>query len=217
MEDRGNLGHDGLMKARNQFLRLAAQDPLLAGVRPNGLDDTPQLHIDIDQDKATALGLSLADINTTLSTAWGGSFVNDFVDRGRVKQVYMQADAPYRMVPDDLNRWYVRSATGEMVPFSSFATSHWTLGPAKLERFNGVGSLEIQGTPAPGHSSGTAMDEVEKLFAAIAQGRRPRMDRPLLSGAPGRLADLCALRHFAARRLPAARRAVRELVDPARR
>jgi multidrug efflux pump len=170
MEDRGNLGHDGLMKARNQFLALAAKDPILAGVRPNGLDDTAQLHIDIDQDKATALGLSLADVNSTLSAAWGGAFINDFVDRGRVKQVYMQADAPYRMAPEDLRRWYVRNSTGEMTPFSSFASYHWTVGPAKLERFNGVGSLELQGTPAPGQSSGTAMDEVQKLFAQLPKG-----------------------------------------------
>ncbi len=170
MEDRGNLGHDGLMKARNQFLALAAKDPILAGVRPNGLDDTPQLHIEIDQEKATSLGLSLSDINSTLSAAWGGSFINDFVDRGRVKQVYMQADAPYRMVPEDLYRWYVRSSSGEMAPFSSFATFKWALGPAKLERYNGVGSLEIQGTPAPGQSSGAAMAEVEKLFKQLPNG-----------------------------------------------
>jgi multidrug efflux pump len=170
MEDRGNLGHDGLMKARNQFLQLAAKDPLLAGVRPNGLDDTAQLHIDIDKDKATALGLSLADIDSTLNAAWGGLFVNDFVDRGRVKQVYLQADAPYRMVPDDLYRWYVRSASGEMAPFSSFASYHWSLGPAKLERFNGASSLELQGTPAPGKSSGTAMEEVQKLFQQLPKG-----------------------------------------------
>ncbi len=170
MEDRGGLGHDALMKARNQFLQLAAKDPLLAGVRPNGLDDTPQLHITIDQEKATTLGLSIADINSTLNAAWGGLFVNDFVDRDRVKQVYIEADAPYRMVPEDLYRWYVRSSTGEMAPFSSFASYQWTLGPAKLERFNGVGSLELQGTPAPGTSSGTAMDEVEKLFKQLPKG-----------------------------------------------
>jgi multidrug efflux pump len=170
MEDRGALGHDALMKARNQFLGLAARDPLLAGVRPNGLDDTPQLHVDIDQEKAVTLGLSLADVNNTLAAAWGGLFINDFVDRGRVKQVYMQADAPYRMVPDDLYRWYVRNSTGEMAPFSSFATFQWTLGPAKLERYNGIGSLEIQGTPAPGQSSGTAMDEVQKLFQQLPRG-----------------------------------------------
>ncbi len=167
MEDRGGLGHDGLMKARNQFLMMAARDPLLAGVRPTGLDDTPQLHIDIDQEKATTLGLSIADINNTLNAAWGGLFVNDFVDRDRVKQVYLQADAPYRMAPDDLYRWYVRSASGEMAPFSSFASFRWTLGPAELERFNGVGALELQGTPAPGKSSGAAMDEVQNLFQKL--------------------------------------------------
>ncbi|MEI9994284.1 MAG: efflux RND transporter permease subunit [Rhizomicrobium sp.] len=170
MEDRGNLGHDGLMNARNQFLALAAKDPLLSGVRPNGLDDTAQLHVDIDREKASALGLSLGDIDNTLSIAWGGQFINDFVDRGRVKQVYVQADAPYRMLPDDLYRWYVRGSTGEMAPFSSFATFKWTLGPAKLERFNGIGSLELQGTPAPGESSGTAMDEVERLFKQLPAG-----------------------------------------------
>jgi len=170
MEDRGGLGHDALMKARNQFLGLAAHDPILAGVRPNGLDDTPQLHIDIDQEKATTLGVSIADIDNTLNAAWGGLFVNDFVDRDRVKQVYIQADAPYRMVPEDLYRWYVRSSTGEMTPFSSFATFSWMLGPAKLERYNGVGSLELLGTPAPGQSSGTAMNEVQKLFQQLPKG-----------------------------------------------
>ena len=170
MEDRGGFGHAGLMKARNQFLALAAKDPVITGVRQNGLEDTPQLHIDIDQEKATALGLSISDINNTLNAAWGGLFVNDFVDRGRVKQVYIQADAPYRMVPDDLYRWYVRNASGEMAPFSSFASYHWTLGPADLERYNGVGSLEFQGSPAPGVSTGTAMNEVTKLFSQLPKG-----------------------------------------------
>jgi multidrug efflux pump len=170
MEDRGALGHDAMIAARNQFLGLAAKDPLLSGVRPNGLDDTAQLHIDIDQEKATALGLSLADVNNTLNIAWGGLFVNDFVDRGRVKQVYLEADAPYRMVPDDLYRWYVRNSAGEMAPFSSFASFHWTKGPAKLERYNGVSSLEIEGSPAPGQSTGTAMNEVIKLFKQLPQG-----------------------------------------------
>jgi multidrug efflux pump len=170
MEDRGDLGHDSLMKARNQFLQLAAKDPLLAGVRPNGLDDTPQLRIDMDKDKASALGLSLADVDATLNAAWGGLFVNDFVDRGRVKQVYLQADAPYRMAPEDLYSWHVRTTTGEMAPFSSFASYRWTMGPAKLERFNGVASLEIQGGPAKGQSSGTAMNEVQKLFQQLPKG-----------------------------------------------
>ncbi|MBS0469772.1 MAG: efflux RND transporter permease subunit [Proteobacteria bacterium] len=170
MEDRGNLGHDGLMKARAQFLQLAARDPLLSAVRPNGLDDTPQLHIDIDRDKASALGVPLSTINATLSAAWGGLYVNDFIDRGRVKRVYMQADAPYRMLPDDLYRWYVRGNDGSMAPFSSFADFRWTVGPAKLERFNGLGSIEIQGSPAPGQSSGAAMDEVERLFQKLPKG-----------------------------------------------
>ncbi len=167
LEDRGNLGHDGLMKARNQLLGLAAQDPLLMAVRPNGLDDTPQLHIEIDQPKANALGISIADLDDVLSSAWGGSYINDFIDRGRVKRVYMQGDAPFRMSPEDLDRWYVRSSSGEMAPFSSFATSSWQLGPAKLERYNGLSSLEIQGQPAPGKSSGAAMDEIAKLIGQL--------------------------------------------------
>ena len=122
MEDRGNLGHDGLIQARNMLLGMAAQDPKLAGVRPASLDDTQQLHINIDQEKANALGVATADINSTLSAAWGGSFINNFIDRDRVKRVYMQGDAPYRMAPEDLDRWYVRSDTGTMAPFSSFAT-----------------------------------------------------------------------------------------------
>ena len=126
MEDRGGLGHDALVRAQNQFLALATKDPALQNVRPNSLADTPQLHIDIDQEKATALGLAIGDINNTLSIAWGGLFVNEFVDRGRVKQVQLQADAPYRMVPDDLYRWYVRGSTGTMAPFSSFASYKWT-------------------------------------------------------------------------------------------
>ena len=170
LEDRGNLGHAGLMKARNQFLKLASRDPLLTAVRPNGLDDTPQLHIDIDQEKASALGVQLSDVNNTLDAAWGGLFVNDFVDRGRVKQVYEQADAPYRMLPEDLYRWYVRNSAGEMTPFASFAAFKWALGPSELDRYNGVGSLEIQGAPAPGQSTGTAMKEVEKLFSQLPNG-----------------------------------------------
>lgn len=170
MVDRGGLGHAGLTKARNMFLGLAAHSPLLAGVRPNGLDDTPQLHVNVDNEKATALGLSIADINNTLSAAWGSQYINDFIDRDRVKRVFMQADAPYRMAPDDINDWYVRNLTGEMVPFSSFATTSWTLGPAKLERYNGLGAMEIQGQPAPGESSGAAMAEVEKLFKQLPSG-----------------------------------------------
>lgn len=170
MVDRGGVGHEGLMKARNMFLGLAAKSPLLEGTRPGGLDDTPQLHVDVDHEKATSLGLSIADVNNTLSAAWGGRYINDFIDRDRVKRVYMQADAPYRMKPDDINDWYVRNSTGDMVPFSSFATTRWTLGPTNLERYNGLGSMEIQGQPAPGVSSGAAMSEVEKLFKQLPQG-----------------------------------------------
>jgi multidrug efflux pump len=167
MEDRGTLGHSGLIAARNQLLGLAARDPLLAGVRPNSLDDTPQLHIQIDQPKASALGVSLGDVNSTLSAAWGSTFINDFVDRSRVKHVYMQADAPYRMTPQDLDRWYVRSSHGGMAPFSSFATSSWTVGPASLTRYNGLPSIELQGAGAPGVSSGTATKEMAKLFQQL--------------------------------------------------
>jgi hydrophobe/amphiphile efflux-1 (HAE1) family protein len=163
LEDRGNAGHEALIAARNQLLGLAARNPQLVGVRPNSLDDTPQLHVDIDQAKASALGVSLADINSTLSAAWGSSFINDFVDRGRVKRVYMQGDAPYRMTPQDLDRWYVRSAGGTMAPFSSFATSRWTVGPASLTRYNGLPAIELQGQGAPGVSTGTALQEMRKL------------------------------------------------------
>jgi len=170
MEDRGNLGHDAFVQARNQLLGLAAKDPLLAAVRPNGLDDSPQLHVDIDQAKATALGVAVADINSTLSAAWGGTYINEFVDRNRVKRVYMQGDAPFRMKPTDLDHWYVRSASGEMTPFSSFARSSWVLGPQELDRYNGFPSLEIQGQAAAGKSSGAAMIEMEKLFAQLPKG-----------------------------------------------
>ncbi|MES2255088.1 MAG: efflux RND transporter permease subunit [Pseudomonadota bacterium] len=170
MEDRGNLGHEGLIQARNMLLGLASQNPKLVGVRPASLDDTQQLHIDIDQEKANTLGVATTDIDSTLSTAWGGSFINNFIDRNRVKRVYMQGDAPYRMSPDDLNRWYVRSNTGTMAPFSSFATASWALGPATLNRYNGFPSIEIQGQGAPGISSGTALQEMDTLFKKLPQG-----------------------------------------------
>jgi multidrug efflux pump len=167
LEDRGNLGHKGLVEAQNKLLALAAKDPILANVRANNLPDTPQLHIAIDQPKANALGISIADINNTLSAAWGSSFINQFVDRGRVKFVFMQGDAPYRMKPEDLDRWYVRNSAGNMAPFSSFATSSWQLGPNALTRFNGVPSLEIQGQAAPGKSSGAAMKEIVRLVGEL--------------------------------------------------
>jgi multidrug efflux pump len=170
LQDIGGVGHEALVAARNQVLGMAAQDPTLAGVRPNGQDDTPQLKIDIDQAKAGAMGLTTADINAALSAAWGGSYVNDFIDRGRIKKVYVQADAPYRMRPEDLNNWYVRTSSGTMAPFSSFATSHWIYGSPRLERYNGLSSINIQGSPAPGKSSGQAMAAMEKIAAQLPPG-----------------------------------------------
>jgi multidrug efflux pump len=167
LEDRGDLGHEGLVGAQNKLLQLAGKDPLLTAVRPSGLQDTPQLHVDIDEGKANALGLSIADINDTLSAAWGSSFINQFVDRGRIKQVYMEGDAPFRMRPEDLDRWYVRAQNGEMAPFSSFATYKWVLGPSELDRYNGLPALEVQGQAAPGTSSGTAMSEMVKLIGQL--------------------------------------------------
>ena len=170
LEDRGNLGHAGLVAAQNQLLGMAAQDPKLMAVRPNGLADTPQLHIDIDSSKATTLGLNLGDVNDTRASAWAGTFVNDFIDRGRVKRVYMQGDAPFRMQPTDLNNWSVRNSANTMVPFSSFATTSWVMGPSTLQRYNGFPALEIQGSAAPGESSGTAMAEMQKLAAKLPHG-----------------------------------------------
>ncbi len=170
LEDRGGLGHDALMAAQGQLLAMAARDPILAGVRPNGQADTPQLHVDIDQAKAGALGLSQADIDDTLSAAWGGQFINNFVDRGRVKRVYMQGDPDFRSSPEDLGRWFVRGASGSMTPFSSFASASWTVGPAQLARYNGQPALDIQGQSAPGKSSGAAMKEMERLIGQLPTG-----------------------------------------------
>lgn len=168
--DRAGHGHETLTNARNQLLAMAAQNPNLVGVRPNGLNDVPQFKIDIDSEKATALGISLNDINEILQTAWGSSYVNDFIDNGRLKKVYMQADAEFRMDPEDLNKWYVRNNAGEMIPFSTFSTTRWTYGSPKLERFNGNASMNIQGSAAPGVSSGTAMAEMEKMVAQLPDG-----------------------------------------------
>lgn len=170
LTDNAALGHDALIAARNQLLGLAGQDPRLIGVRPNGLSDAPQYKLDIDQEKAAALGLSFVDINSTLSAAWGSAYINDFIDKGRVKKVYLQADAPYRMLPEDVNRWYVRNAQGEMVPFSSFASGHWETGSPKLERFNGIPTAAIAGAPAPGVSSGEAMQVMSDLAAQLPDG-----------------------------------------------
>ncbi len=170
LQDLGNLGHDKLMAARNQMLGMAMRNPALVGVRPNGLEDTPQFRVAIDREKANALGLSLADINTTLSSAWGSAYVNDFIDQGRVKKVFVQADAPYRMLPGDLDRWEVRNAAGLMVPFSTFSSAQWTYGSPQLERYNGVPSREIMGAPAPGHSSGEAMTVMETIAKTLPTG-----------------------------------------------
>jgi hydrophobe/amphiphile efflux-1 (HAE1) family protein len=170
LQDRGGVGHEALVAARNQLLGLAQNSPLLTKVRPAGLEDRPEYKIDVDQEKATALGLSLADINQTLTAAWGGAYVNDFIDQGRTKRVYMQADAPYRMLPEDLARWYVRNRSGEMVPFSAFATGRWTFGAPRLERFNGFPTIAIQGEPAPGASSGEAMAEISRLAGQLPAG-----------------------------------------------
>ncbi|AAZ37515.1 efflux RND transporter permease subunit [Pseudomonas savastanoi pv. phaseolicola] len=170
LQDQGGVGHDKLMEARNQFLGMAAQSKILAGVRPNGLNDEPQYQLIIDDERASALGITLSDINNTLSTALGGSYVNDFIDRGRVKKVYIQGDAGARMTPEDLKKWYVRNSSGEMVPFSAFASGKWTYGSPKLSRYNGVAAEEVLGTPAPGYSSGEAMAEVEALAKKLPQG-----------------------------------------------
>jgi multidrug efflux pump len=140
------------------------------GVRPNGMDDTPEYRLDIDHAKAGALGVTVADINDALSTAWGGSYINDFSDRGRVKRVYLQGDAHARMVPDDLNKWYVRNARAEMVPFSAFASAHWTYGSPRLERYNGQPSVELLGQAGPEQSSGEAMAAVEDIMSKMPLG-----------------------------------------------
>jgi HAE1 family hydrophobic/amphiphilic exporter-1 len=168
--DRGGLGHAGLMAARNQLLGMAAQDPVLTKVRPNGLEDVPEYRVDVDWAKAGALGVPIPSIHNTISAAFGSAYVNDFIQGGRVKRVYAQADAPYRMLPGDLEKLYVRNDTGKMVPFSSFAAGHWTSGSPKLERFNGFPSLNIVGEAAPGRSSGEAMQAMEGFVTKLPQG-----------------------------------------------
>jgi hydrophobe/amphiphile efflux-1 (HAE1) family protein len=170
LQDRAGLGHDALMAARNQLLDLARKDPRLAKVRPSGLEDTPQFNVDVDQQKAAALGVSLADVNQTLASTWGVAYVNDFLDKGRTKRVYLQADAPFRMNPEDLGRWYVRNRDGEMVPFSAIANTRWTHGSPKLERFNGIPAVALQGEPAPGRSSGEAMAALEGFVERLPPG-----------------------------------------------
>jgi HAE1 family hydrophobic/amphiphilic exporter-1/multidrug efflux pump len=170
LEDRAGLGHDALLQARDQLLEAARQHPALTKVRQGGLEDRPEYKVEVDQEKATALGLSLADINVTLSATWGGFYINDFIDNGRTKRVFMQADAPFRMQPEDLGRWYVRNRSGQMVPFSAFATGRWAFGSPKLDRFNGFPTIAILGEPAPGASSGDAMAAMESIAAELPAG-----------------------------------------------
>jgi multidrug efflux pump len=170
LQDLAGVGHDRLLAARNQLLGAAAQSKLLVRVRPNGVEDAPQYLVDIDREKARALGVSIDAINSTLSTAWGSSYVNDFIDRGRVKKVFVQGDASDRMLPDDLNKWYVRNTEGGMVPFSAFASAKWSYGPQKLNRYNGAPAFNIQGEPAPGVSSGEALNEMQRLAAQLPPG-----------------------------------------------
>jgi multidrug efflux pump len=171
LEDRSGLGHAALMAARNQLLGMAAKDPDLALVRPNGLSDNPQFQVTVDREKASALGVALPTIDQTFSIAWASSYVNNFLDTdNRIKKVYVQADGPFRMNPSDLNLYYVRNAQGNMVPFSSFVSGKWIYGSPKLERYNGISSMEIQGQAAPGKSSGDSMAAMERLAAKLPTG-----------------------------------------------
>ena len=172
LQDVNGEGHAKLIETRNKLLAAAGQSKLIANTRPNGQEDEPQYAIEIDQEKASALGVSLSDINNTLSTAWGGNYVNDFIDRGRVKKVYLQGDANSRMQPVDLDRWNVRNAAGSMVPFSAFASGHWIFGSPRLERYNGLPAVEMQGQAAAGVSSGDAMNEIDRLVGELPQGYR---------------------------------------------
>jgi HAE1 family hydrophobic/amphiphilic exporter-1 len=168
--DRGGLGHEKLMAARNELLGMAAKDARLTKVRPNGMDDVPEYRVDVDWERAGALGVPITSIHNTISAAFGSSYVNNFIQGGRVKRVFLQADAPYRMLPRDIEKLYVRNATGKMVPFSAFASAHWSAGAPRLERFNGFPSVNIQGEPAPGKSSGEAMQAMEEIVAKLPQG-----------------------------------------------
>ena len=170
LQDRGGVGHEALMQARNQLLGMAAKDPRLMAVRPNGMEDVPQYRIDVDWEKAGALGVPISSIHRTISASFGSSYVNDFIQAGRVKRVYVQADAPDRMLPKDLEKLYVRNTAGKMVPFSSFASGHWSSGSPKLERYNAFPSINIWGEAAPGRSSGDAMKAMEEIASKLPQG-----------------------------------------------
>lgn len=170
LQDKNGQGHEKLVAARNQLLGMAAQNPNLVGVRPNGQEDAPIYQLHIDHAKLSALGIEIANVNSVLATAWGGSYVNDFIDRGRVKKVYVQGDAQYRMQPGDLDTWYVRNNKGDMVPFSAFAMGTWEYGSPRLERFNGLPAMNIQGATVPGFSTGAAMDIMEDLVKQLPPG-----------------------------------------------
>lgn len=170
LQDKNGQGHDKLLAARNQLLGMAAQNPNLVGVRPNGQEDAPIYQLHIDHAKLSALGVSITDVNSVLTTAWGGSYVNDFIDRGRVKKVFVQGDAKYRMQPGDIDTWYVRNGKGDMVPFSAFATGVWEYGSPRLERFDGLPAMNIQGATAPGFSTGAAMTIMEDLAKQLPPG-----------------------------------------------
>ncbi len=170
LQDRGGMGHEALMSARNQLLEMAAKDPRLTRVRPNGLENVSQYRIDVDWEKAGALGVPIDAIHSTISAAFGGAYVNDFLQAGRVKRVYVQADAPYRMLPRDVERLYVRNDSGAMTPFAAFAAGHWFQGSPRLERFNSFPSKNIWGGPPPGRSSGEAMQAMEEIAAQLPRG-----------------------------------------------
>jgi hydrophobe/amphiphile efflux-1 (HAE1) family protein len=170
LEDRGNLGHEALMQARGQLMGIVSKDPRIGQIRPNGLDDEPQYQLDIDWEKASTLGLAIGDINNTLGAGWGSAFINQFVDRDRVKRVFLQGDPDSRMLPQDMDRWYVRNGAGQMVPFSTFASAHWIVGSPKLERYNGTPSLEFLGAPAPGRSTGDAIAAMEAAVTKLPKG-----------------------------------------------
>jgi HAE1 family hydrophobic/amphiphilic exporter-1 len=168
--DRGGLGHQKLMEARNELLRMAAKDARLTKVRPNGMEDVPEYRVDVDWERAGALGVPITSIHNTISAAFGSAYVNNFIQGGRVKRVFLQADAPYRMLPKDIEKLYLRNTTGKMVPFSAIASAHWTAGSPRLERFNGFPSMNIQGEPAAGKSSGEAMQAMEEIVSKLPQG-----------------------------------------------
>jgi len=170
LQDRSGMGHEALMGATYQILGQANQHDMMSQVRYSGLPDAPQFDLKVDHQKALAMGIPVSEINSTMAVAWGSSYVNDFLDRGQIKRVYVQADAPYRMLPDDITDWYVRNTSGEMVPFSSFSEGNWTYGAQQLQRYNGVPSINIQGSASPGFSTGDAMAAMEDIASQLPEG-----------------------------------------------